>query len=196
MPLYGLPVKSTDILMLYGGVVWRTLRGRRDRSPGRTISMLIFTGICWSFAFQTPGRTVAALALLGLLVVVSVVTGAGVEVAELRDRRVLRDTAVADGMPRGDARRKFRRAPRSPSTVIAIWYTLGLAWVVALGELSGELRYPASFIDSPAWSIPWFPLSSAFPWWIWVSLGIAICGPVHMMVNMLHRGEHVHPAGT
>jgi len=170
-------------------VVWRALRGRRDRSPGTTISMLIVTGICWSFAFQILGWTVAALTLLGILVLVSVVTGAGVEVAELRDRRVLRDTAVADGMPRGDARRKFRRAPRSPSTVIAIWYTLGVAWVVALGELSGELRFPAPYIDSPAWGIPWLPLHSAFPWWIWVSMAIAICGPVHMMVNMLRLGE-------
>jgi hypothetical protein len=173
-------------------VVWRALRGRRDRSPGRTISMLILSGICWSLAFQTLGWTVAALALLGLLVLVSVFTGAGVELAELRDRRVLRDTAVAGGMSGRQARRSFRRAPRSPSTVIAIWFTFGLAWVVALGELSGELRYPAPFIDSPAWSIPWLPLSTAFPWWVWVSMAIAIGGPVHMMVNMLRQGDDPH----
>jgi uncharacterized membrane protein len=156
--------------------------------------MLIFTGICWSIAFQRLGWTLAALMLLGILVVVSVLTGAGVEVAELRDRRVLRETAVESGMAGGEARRSFRREPRSPSTVIAIWYTLGLAWVVALGELSGALTFPAPYIDSPVWSIPWLPISPAFPWWIWVSMAIAVCGPVHMMVNMLRQGERLQGA--
>lgn len=175
------------VLTIGVAVGWSALRGRRDRAPGMTTWMLVGAGCSWSFAFLLLNWAVPALALLGVIVVGGVASGVRVEVLELRDRRGLRDSAMATGTSAREARRNYRRAPRSPFTVIAIWYAVALAWALGVVAVVVVLKLPSSVVESPSWMLPSSSGGYNAPWWMLILMGLSVCGVGHMMVNTLRR---------
>lgn len=161
---------------------------RRDRPTGNTLWW--FTGGIYALllpATAITDSTSVALAMILILVVglpgVALVT----EWLRHRERLAHRDLAIAAGMTPKDARRQYRRAPRSFLTIIVIYGGLAMLWIFFAFAVIYALDNP-NLVQSPSWRVTsgkGEPLD--LPWWMASMTAVIAAGTVHAMVNQMRK---------
>lgn len=168
------------------GITWFGVSGWRDRPMGNTLWWL--AGAWFLLLMPAAWITSSDSVVLGMLLVLIIafpVVAAIVEWRRARERVQQRDLAIAAGMDPQQARRQYRRAPRGPVTIYAIYGLVPMLWVFAVLGLVLLSGHP-DLATEPSLRISLGgegePLDA--PWWMAVMLAVGVVGAAHTLVNM------------
>ncbi|MDQ3431250.1 MAG: hypothetical protein M3467_03325 [Actinomycetota bacterium] len=174
-------------LAALGVAGWAVVKWR-DRPLGTTICRL---AVAWVLLLVPVSAIFGAgTVLLVMMLTLIFVVPAIALVVEMKQRRVrlqTRQLAIAGGKDTVQAQREYRRAPRGPATILAIYMVVAITWVLIAVGVSAATDN-ADLASKPMWPVPLGPGEPVeLPWWMAVMAGLAAASVIHAVVNTFRR---------